>query len=125
MKTKIAYFALILFFVTQTAFAACKCPGTKFLRGVEGIATFPIEYLNQYQKLSDQNGIIPSSVGAVFAGTAMSVKRLINGVYDIVSFPVKAPGSYGLLLADEDDTALDAYQSLQGQAAFPLGKGTI
>lgn len=119
MKTKTALIALILFVSTQTAFAGN--PGEKFVRGIEGALTSPVEYLNQYQIANYDHGLFSSVVIMVLGGTAMTVKRLINGVYDIVSFPVSAPRDYGLLLNDKYETALDGYRATQGEELGLLG----
>ncbi|HRK62278.1 MAG TPA: exosortase system-associated protein, TIGR04073 family [Candidatus Omnitrophota bacterium] len=120
MKIKTALFILALFAVTQSAFAGSA--GEKFVRGIEGTLTSPVEYLNQYQIANYDHGLISSAVIMVLGGTAMTVKRLINGVYDIVSFPVSLPRDYGLLLNDKYETALDGYRATQGEGLAILGK---
>ena len=42
----------------------------------------------------------------------MMGKRIVNGAYDIVTFPVNFPKDYGLLLNDGAETALKNYHSL-------------
>ena len=120
MKIKTAFFILSIFAISQTAFAGT--PGHKFVRGLEGLVTSPLEYLNQYQAANNQNGIIASAAIGVLGGTAMTIKRIVNGAYDIVSFPVNAPKNYGLLLADDSETALTAYTDSQNSGSFPLAQ---
>lgn len=123
MKMKVAVLALLFLGLSQVSYAdhhgseGCGCPFKKAMRGVEGVLTFPLEYVNQYEALHQNNSAVASVIGSVFAGTAMSVKRVVNGVYDIVLFPVKAPGNYGLLLGDKYDTALDEYRGNQGSCS--------
>lgn len=120
MKMKAVFLALLILSVAQVSYAGsdgCGCMGKKAMRGVEGLLTFPLEYVNQYEVLHHKNSAPASVIGAVFAGTAMSVKRVLNGVYDVVTFPVKVPGNYGLLLGDKYDTALDAYQGNHGSCS--------
>lgn len=124
MKIKTAFFILSIFMISQSAFAAEK-PFHKLTRGLEGIVTSPLEFINQYQIASEKRSLIPSLATGLFGGAAMVVKRLVNGVYDIVTFPVNLPKNYGLLLKDESETALDAYDSSQNYSSFPLGKKAI
>ncbi len=123
MKIKSAFFILSIFLISQTAFAGT--PAHKLARGLEGVVTSPMEYLNQYQQGTNKHGVISGLAIGVIGGTAMLGKRLVNGVYDIVSFPVSAPKDYGLLLADDSETAIDAYSASQNSTSFPLGKGAI
>lgn len=123
MKMKVAILALLFLGLAQVSYAdhhesdGCGCMGKKVMRGVEGVITFPLEYVNQYEVLHHKNSAPAALIGSVFSGTAMSVKRIVNGVYDIVAFPVKVPGNYGLLLGDKYDTALDAYQGNHGSCS--------
>ena len=121
MKIKTAFFILFFFAISQTSFAGT--PAHKFVRGIEGLVTSPLEYINQYQAANDKQGIIASAAIGVFGGTAMTIKRVLNGVYDIVSFPVNAPKDYSLLFADDSETALDAYTRSQNSGTFPLAAG--
>lgn len=123
MKIKVAILALLFLGLAQVSYAdhhesnCCEGMGKKAMRGVEGVITFPLEYVNQYEVLHHKNSAPAALIGSVFSGTAMSVKRIVNGVYDIVAFPVKVPGNYGLLLGDKYDTALDAYQGNHGSCS--------
>ena len=123
MKIKNAFFILSIFVISQTAFAGT--PGHKFVRGLEGIVTSPMEYINQYQLASNKKNFVSSVAIGVIGGTAVMIKRLINGVYDVVSFPIKNPNDYGLLLSDEFETAIDAYSANQNASACPLGKSAV
>jgi putative exosortase-associated protein (TIGR04073 family) len=123
MKIKTAVFILCLASFAQLVFA--ENAGHKLARGLEGIVTSPVEYLNQYQIASDENGVVASSATMVLGGTAMTVKRIINGAYDVVTFPVSLPKNYGLLLYDRDETALKTYRAIQGKEVFPLGDRSI
>ncbi len=111
MKTKTAFFALSILLASNLAFAST--PGHKFIRGLEGIVTSPVEYINQYQLAHSKQGLVPSVGIGVIGGTAVMIKRLINGVYDVVSFPIKNPRDYGLLLDDPSETAIQAYKANQ------------
>lgn len=128
MKIKTAFFILSILAVSQTAFARLAdapaqragAPADKFVRGLEGVVTSPLEYINQYQMASNTHGLVASVAGSVLGGTAMMLKRIINGAYDIVSFPVNAPKDYGLLLPDDSETALAFYARSQNAGTFPL-----
>jgi len=111
MKIKTALFTLALFAVTQSAFAAPR-PIEKLSRGVEGLLTAPMEYWNEYQLANYKDGVVASVVTALLMGTAMTGKRIINGVYDILAFPVPYPKPYRILLNDPSETALDRHYSL-------------
>ena len=97
--------------MTQLAFAGT--PAHKLVRGIEGIVTSPLEYLNQYNIASGKQSDVASVAVGIFGGTAMMLKRILNGVYDVVAFPINAPKDYGLLLKDEHETALKNYNQLQ------------
>lgn len=123
MKIKTAIF--IFCFAAFSSHAFAESAGHKLTRGLEGIVTSPVEYLNQYQIASEKKGVFASLITTAVGGTAMTVKRVVNGAYDVVTFPVSLPKGYGLLLADEDETALDAYRSTQGQTLFPIGEKIV
>ncbi|HCM42020.1 MAG TPA: hypothetical protein PLY88_07025 [Candidatus Omnitrophota bacterium] len=116
MKKKIFALLAMVALMAQPAFAMghgdCdKCPMKhKLLRGVEGIVTSPIEYVNQYNVLAETRRPASGMIGTVLAGTAMTAKRLINGVYDVVTFPVDLPKDGRLLLNDKHETALASYK---------------
>ena len=111
MKNKIIFSVILMFAVAQMGFA--PKPIQKLGRGVEGILTSPIEYLNEYLESHQNRESIPASlVTAAVMGTAMTVKRIINGVYDIVTFPIPYPRPYRLLWKDPAETALQDYYSL-------------
>jgi|GEM_PF-2432912 len=123
MKIKTAFFILSIFVISQTAFAGT--PGHKLVRGLEGIVTSPMEYINQYQLASNKKNFVASVAIGVIGGTSVMIKRLINGVYDVMSFPIKNPNDYGLLLSDDSETAIDAYLANQNAPTFPLGKNAV
>ena len=102
---------LTFFAMTQLAFAGT--PAHKLVRGIEGIVTSPLEYLNQYNIASGKQSDVASVAVGIFGGTAMTLKRILNGAYDIVTFPVNSPKDYGLLLNDESETALQNHKQLQ------------
>lgn len=113
MKIKTAIFILSILSVSQSAFAVT--PADKFLRGLEGLVSSPLEYFNQYRISAEKRSIVPSLAVGVLGGTLMTVKRLLNGVYDVVSFPVNLPKNYRLLLNDDTETAWQNYKSLQNK----------
>ena len=117
MKIKTLFFLLSLVITTQVAFAdtdaAVATPGHKFVRGLEGLVSAPFEYFNQYSIASEKHSVFSSLMIGVFGGTAMTIKRLVNGVYDVISFPINAPEPYALLLKDEADTALQNFNQIQ------------
>lgn len=105
-------FLLLTFFATtQLAFGGT--PAHKFVRGIEGVLTSPLEYVNQYYIATEKQSDLATGVIIVFGGTAMMIKRIMNGAYDIVTFPVNSPKDYGQLLKDESETALQNYKQLQ------------
>ncbi len=121
MKIKAVFFILSFVFISQLAFATPKCI-LKLGRGFEGLLSAPIEYGTEYQMARQKQSVIGSSVTALTMGTVMMGKRLINGLYDIVSFPVPYPQaknlatgdvSYRLLIKDDFETALKKNQDLQ------------
>lgn len=121
MKIKAAFFILSFVFISQLALATPR-PVLKLGRGVEGLLSAPIEYGNEYQMARQKQSVIGSSVTSLTMGTVMMGKRLINGLYDIVAFPVPYPQaknlvsgdiSYRLLLKDDFETALKKNQDLQ------------
>lgn len=117
MKTKMTVFILSFFVFSQAAFA-----GTwhhKLYRGIEGVITSPLEYVNQAQIASQNKSVIESTLSTIVGGTVMTVKRIVNGAYDIVTFPLPYPDSYRILLNDSSETAVDAYSSGQGKPTHP------
>lgn len=122
MNKKIFAVLAVVMLMAQPAFASghTECDGCpmkhKLVRGVEGIVTAPWEYVNQYIVLAD-GGQRPISglLGTVIAGTAMTVKRAINGVYDVVTFPVDLPKDGAQLLPDKSETALSNYDRVRGK----------
>lgn len=112
MKIKAAFLTLSIFLISQTAFADTW--HHKLYRGIEGIITSPLEYINQAQHAAAKKMIIEATFITVVGGTFMMGKRLINGAYDIVTFPLPFPRPYRILLNDPSETALDALQGGQG-----------
>ena len=110
MRNKAALLLVLIFACTHLGAAR---PIYKLGRGVEGILTAPIEYFNEYLIASEKKSQITAVVAGVFGGTAMTVKRLINGVYDIVTFPLPYPKPYRILWRDDAETALQDYYQLQ------------
>ncbi len=123
MKIKAAFLTLSLILISQTAFA--ESWHHKLYRGIEGIITSPLEYFNQAQLAAEKKNMIETTFVTIVGGTVMTVKRIINGAYDIVTFPLPFPRPYRILLDDPAETALDALQGGQGAPVFPIGKQTI
>lgn len=120
MNKKIYVLLAAIMLVSPAAFAGghgeCdKCPMMhKLSRGAVGIVSAPLEYVNQYNVLAETRRPISGVVGTVLAGTAMTAKRLINGVYDVVTFPVDLPKDGRLLLNDKSETAFASYHGKEG-----------
>ena len=111
MKNKIALLVLMTVIACQTGFAATK-PVEKLKRGGEGIFTAPLEHCNVYRNTRVEYGVTQSVVAGIFVGTFMAGKRIINGVYDVATFPVNFPSGYGLLFNDSYETALQEHRAL-------------
>lgn len=109
MKNKTTF--LLVFILAVSQMGAAK-PIYKLGRGVEGLLTAPIEYFNEYVIAAEEKGPIVGVVASIFGGTAMTVKRVINGAYDILTFPLPYPKPYRILWRDEAETALQDYYGL-------------
>lgn len=111
MKKGIAFFVLLAMAVSQTAFAGAAVD--KLKRGAEGLFTSPLEISNEYRNTRAADGNVAESMATgVFVGLIMTGKRIINGAYDIVTFPLNCPRTYRLLLADDYPTALAEHRAL-------------
>ncbi len=111
MKSKIVLFVLLAMVTSQVSFAATK-PVEKLKRGGVGIITAPFEFCNEYKNTRKEYGVPQSIADSIFVGTLFGFKRVLNGAYDIVTFPVNYPSGYGLLLPDAYETALDEHNAL-------------
>jgi hypothetical protein len=120
MKNKIALLVLMVMIVSQSAYAAgcskdgyCPIKG-KLMRGVKGIVTSPIEMCNEYKnaRAADYN-VAESTASGIFVGAFMAGKRIVNGTYDVITFPINWPKEHGLLFSDSYPTAWDEHKALK------------
>ena len=111
MKHKVALFVLLAMAVSTMSYAASSATD-KLKRGAEGIFTSPLEICNNYRETRKEYGVPQSLASGVFVGMFDTGKRLINGTYDEVTFPVNYPSDYGLLWRDDYATALQEHRAL-------------
>ena len=114
MKNKVVLLVLFAMAISQVAFASAATD--KLKRGGEGIFTAPLEHCNEYLNTRAEYGVPQSIAAAIFQGAFYTGKRLINGIYDVLTFPLNCPKEHGLLFADAYPTALDEHRALKNKS---------
>lgn len=100
---KIPILFLILMILSGAAAPAyCGGPVEKLGRGIANVLTFPFEIPHQISETNNQNGLTAALSYGVLNGIFMAGVRALAGVYEIATFPIPAPGSFGPILTDPE-----------------------
>lgn len=85
-----------------TASAYCGGPVEKLSRGLSNMLTFPCEIPYQISQTNKQNGLTAAIGYGTIKGIFMAGARALAGVYEVVTFPVPAPGNFDPILTDPE-----------------------
>ena len=92
----------VLLMAVLVAPGYCYGPVEKLSRGISNIFTFPCEIPYQISETNKQNGL-PAAIGyGTLKGIFYSVARLLVGGYEVITFPIPAPGNFEPILTDPE-----------------------
>ena len=75
------------------------------------MATSPVEYAVQYQRLAKDNNLFEVLLGGTIYGTMRTAMRILAGAYDVATFLLPYPRDYRAIM--EPENAIQAFQQLQ------------
>jgi putative exosortase-associated protein (TIGR04073 family) len=102
MKKIPIFFIIFAILAGLTAPARCDGPVEKLSRGLANTITFPCEIPYQISQTNSQNGLTAALSYGVLNGIFMTGVRAIVGIYEIVTFPIPAPGDFGPILTNPE-----------------------
>ena len=92
---------VIFLFILQTS-AFADNPLIKLGRGIENIATSPVEYPLQYDMLNKQGkSVAVTAVAGTLQGTFWTAFRMVGGAVETLTFFLPIPDHYAPLLHPE------------------------
>ena len=75
---------------------------TKLGRGVANVLTLPIALARGITEYERKDGILAGVTVGVLTGTFNVLKRIVVGMYEIVTFPIPLPEYYEPILTDPE-----------------------
>lgn len=110
-KKIVAVLMLGMFLVGGIAYAEGSGPFTKFGRGVTNIILSPAELVYQPMKMGQDNNALIAIIGGIPKGIVFIPVRLLLGAYDLVTFLIPYPKSYGYWV--EPETLIEGFNDLK------------
>ena len=114
-KKIIAVLLVGLFLIGGTAYAEGSGPFTKFGRGITNIIMSPAEIIYQPMKMREDHNAMVSWIGGIPKGIVFFPVRLLLGVYDLITFPLPWPKSYGYWI--EPETLVEGFEGINYEKA--------
>lgn len=99
-KTNIVCVIAFFIFTLQAHAAYGDNLLTKLSRGLCNIVTCPMEIIEQSKKVKDASGSLAGMTYGLGKGVVMTCVRGVIGAYEVVTFPIPYPNSYGPILTD-------------------------
>ena len=109
-KKIMAVLLISMFVIGGTAHAKGSGPFTKFGRGMTNILLSPAELVYQPMKMGEDNNALISLIGGVPKGIVFLPVRLSLGVYDLATFFIPYPKSFGYWI--EPETLIEGFDAL-------------
>ncbi len=109
-KKIVAVLLISMILVGGTAYAEDSGPFTKLGRGVTNIVMSPVEIIYQPMKMREDHNAMISWLGGVPKGIVYFPVRLLTGVYDLVTFLIPYPKSYGYWV--EPETLIEGFNKI-------------
>jgi len=94
MKRTLALLVTVVLVLSYGGLAHGRNPACKLGRGIANVATSPVEIFYSMERVSDEKGFIAGWTWGVVDGVFYTVRRLLVGVYEIVTFPFPVPADY-------------------------------
>ncbi len=102
MKKIIVCYLMFSILIGAASPAYCNGPVEKLGRGFSNTLTFPCEIPYQISQSNKQNGLTAALSYGVLNGIFMAGVRALVGVYEIVTFPIPAPGGFDPILENPE-----------------------
>ncbi|MCX5679797.1 MAG: exosortase system-associated protein, TIGR04073 family [Candidatus Omnitrophica bacterium] len=102
MKKVSIFIVAVLLIVVVVSSGYCSGPAEKLSRGISNILTFPCEIPYQISETNKQNGLTTAIGYGTLKGIFMAGVRVLMGVYEVITFPIPAPGNFEPIMTDPE-----------------------